>query len=47
MTYHPPERWLDGGIVHAAARGQEFVSSGDLNGSATKWVGDLLAERLQ
>ncbi|WP_136617927.1 MULTISPECIES: hypothetical protein [Mesorhizobium] len=44
MSFHPPGRWLDGGEVRSAGRGQEFVA--DI-GSATeplRWLKTVFAK---
>jgi hypothetical protein len=41
MTYHPPKRWLGGGLVKAAARGQEFVADAGDREDARHWLKSL------
>ena len=38
MSYHPPNRWLGGGRVVAAARGQEFVADAGERTDAISWL---------
>jgi hypothetical protein len=42
MTYHPPHRWLDGGQVRSAARGQEFVADTNARPDAATWLADVI-----
>ena len=42
MTYHPPARWLGGGRLKAAGRGQEFVAQVENQPAAISWVADVL-----
>lgn len=43
MTYHPPHRWSDEGIVRTAARGQEFVANIEQDDVAAEWLARLIA----
>lgn len=42
MTYHPTARWLGGGRVRAAGRGQEFVAQAKNRADVRAWVSELL-----
>jgi hypothetical protein len=42
MTYHPPARWLGGGRLKAAGRGQEFVAQVENRPAAISWVAGVL-----
>lgn len=44
MTYHPPPRWIDGGLVQTASRGQEFVANIGENGAAIDWLAHIIAD---
>ncbi len=43
MTYHPPPRWLGGGRLRAAGRGQEFVAQAGDRQDALAWVESVLS----
>jgi Nucleotide modification associated domain 3 len=42
MTYHPASRWLEGGQLRCAARGQEFVACVSSQPDAFKWAGHVI-----
>lgn len=44
MSYHPAERWLGGGILKAAPRGQEFVADIGDQEEAREWIRSLVGE---
>lgn len=44
LTYHPPSRWLGGGRLKSAARGQEFVTDITGRDDAAGWIADLLGD---
>lgn len=42
MSYHADPRWLGGGLLQTAARGQEFVADISDRMDARKWIADVL-----
>jgi hypothetical protein len=44
MTYHPEGRWLSGGRLQSAARGQEFVADVSTRSDAIKWLSQMIFE---
>ena len=44
MTFHPAGRWLNGALVRAAARGQEFVADIGAREDALIWLNELFEE---
>jgi hypothetical protein len=42
FSYHPPGRWLGGGRLRSAARGQEFVADITGRADAASWIADML-----
>lgn len=45
LTYHQkPERWLGGGLLRSAPRGQEFVADITGNDAARAWLDAMLVE---
>ena len=46
MTYHPAQRWLEGGRVRSAARGQEFVADVSSHPDALEWAAGLIEAHL-
>jgi hypothetical protein len=44
MSYHPCNRWLGGGHVIAAARGQEFVAETEDRTDARQWLLSLFSK---
>lgn len=46
LSYHPTERWLPGGRLQTAARGQEFVADIGARNDARDWVSALIRETL-
>jgi hypothetical protein len=41
MSYHPPSRWLENGLLKSAAKGQEFVVPDVPTDEGIKWLHDL------
>lgn len=42
MTYHPPARWLEGGDLRSAGRGQEFVADIGTCTKPLRWFEEIL-----